>query len=436
VLAISSCLVRKDRSIARGRLHEMLDQEGAAGCVTAWSKTAPGADEAYLMIDKALAGFASQRPRPVHISVPIDVLGAAADAAPAPCDLPRLPIADTEDVERIADLLAGAERPLFVLGGGAKHASTALRSLVRKSGAVVFPTYAGKGIIPDSVGPSLGSYLGRPGSIEVIAKSDLVLVFGSELSETDLWRDRLGETAPMVRIDIDPDVLMDDHRAEIQVLGDVGAFAADLDQALGKSRRDCWLNTSELNGVRAGFRAATDAERPGIVPVLEAMAAVLPEEITIVSDMTQFAYVGKEVVPMSEPGRWHHPTGFGTLGYALPAAIGAKIGLKDGPVIALIGDYGFHYTMQELGVAVELGLSLPIILWDNGKLKEIEDSMVASQIEPNAVVAQNPDFPKLAEAFGAATATPDKLGKLQDEIKAAFARKGPTLIYVTPDILG
>lgn len=104
--------------------------------------------------------------------------------------------------------------------------------------------------------------------------------------------------------------------------------------------------------------------------------------------------------------------------------------------MAIIGDYGFHYTMQELGVAVELGLPLPIILWDNGKLKEIEESMVRAQIAPNAVVARNPDFCKLALAFGANAAAPQTLDQMQDTVRAAFDADGPTLIYLTPEISG
>lgn len=137
---------------------------------------------------------------------------------------------------------------------------------------------------------------------------------------------------------------------------------------------------------------------------------------------------------MPRPGHWHHPYGFGTLGYATPAAIGGAVARRGKPTLAIIGDYGFHYTMQELGVAVELGLSLPILLWDNAKLKEIEDSMVRAQIAPNAVIARNPDFCKLAEAFGARAEAPTNLAEMQKAVRAAFEATGPTLIYLTPDL--
>ena len=92
---------------------------------------------------------------------------------------------------------------------------------------------------------------------------------------------------------------------------------------------------------------------------------------------------------MEKPNHWHHPYGFGTLGYALPAAIGGCIARPNMPTLAIAGDYGFQYTIQELGTAVELQLNLPILIWDNHKLKAIEDSMIAAQISPNSVQALN-----------------------------------------------
>lgn len=137
---------------------------------------------------------------------------------------------------------------------------------------------------------------------------------------------------------------------------------------------------------------------------------------------------------MDRPGHWHHPYGFGTLGYALPAAIGGKVGVGDQPVVAILGDYGFQYTVQELAVAVELELTLPIIIWDNGKLGEIEDSMISAQIAPNAVIQRNPDFLKLAEAYGAAAVQPETLAGFKAAVTDALARKGPTVIRVMSTI--
>ena len=195
-----------------------------------------------------------------------------------------------------------------------------------------------------------------------------------------------------------------------------------------------WDASSVLNQ-KLVWRSEIEFDRPGIIEIADALRDALPKDTMIFSDMTQFAYVAKEIWPMSLPGHWHHPSGFGTLGYALPAAIGGATARPNQPTMAIAGDYGFQYTLQELGTAVELKLSLPIVLWDNGKLKEIEDSMESAQIAPNAVIAKNPDFVKLAIAYGANAIAPQNIQEMQEAVHDAFSFAGPTLIYVTPSIL-
>ena len=430
VLAISSCLDVADIGLGQGRLHEMRDQEGAAETVCAWSKTAYDARGAWRLIDRAFAGFASQRPRPVHVQVPIDVLGAAAEAAPDRPQAPERSVAGPEVVTRAAQMVRKANKPLVIVGGGAGRAAEPVRALVDRIGAAVLPTYAGRGVVPASWPLHLGANTARRGIAGWIAEADLLIVLGSEMSETDFWGAPPPVTCPAIRVDLDPEVLADHRASDLKVLSDVGAFARALAEAVPKGPSG-W-DAGRIAAARSAFRAEIDAQRPGILPLVEAMMEACPDDTTFVSDMTQFAYAAKELCPMDEPGRWLHPYGFGTLGYALPASIGAKVGLGPQPVCAIIGDYGFHYTMAELGVAVELGLSLPIILWDNGKLKEIEDSMIRSQIAPNAVIARNPDFVALAKAFGAGGVEATSVEGFKAALRAAFAADGPTLIRVTP----
>ncbi|MBJ6371123.1 5-guanidino-2-oxopentanoate decarboxylase [Sedimentitalea arenosa] len=432
LLVLSSCL---DEAAARkGQLHQMNDQEIAAATVCDWSATAESAKAAFALVERAFEEFDSRRPRSKHIQVPIALLQAEADPAPAP-NMPALRTkATATEIAPILSLLPLARRPLFILGGGASGAYW--RQIMARTGAACFQTYAGRGTVGAGYPLDFGSTLARPGSAEVIARADLVVAIGTELAEVDLWRTHLGHQSTMVRVDIDPTVLADDQRAEIKILAD----ARDVADALLLATEDMTPNTdwteSEVAETRAVWHAETDAERPGIVPVCKALRDCLPAETMIYSDMTQFAYVAKEVWEMHRPGHWHHPYGFGTLGYALPAGIGGAVGRPGLPTIVIIGDYGFHYTMAELGVAVELGLPLPIILWDNGKLKEIEDSMTGAQIAPNAVIAKNPDFCKLAEAFGARSAAPGSLDEMHQAVKDALEADGPTLIHVTPGLLG
>jgi acetolactate synthase-1/2/3 large subunit/5-guanidino-2-oxopentanoate decarboxylase len=297
-------------------------------------------------------------------------------------------------------------------------------------------TYVARGLVAGDQPLYFGSFLARPDSADIAAQADLVIAVGTTLSEVDLWRPTLGHTAPMIRVDIDPEVFSGMCHDDRAILADAGAFLKAMTIAIPARTADQppkW-DAASVARKRAAWRAEVDAERPGIGRVCDALRAVLPEDTMVYSDMTQFAYAAKEVWDMPRPGHWHHPYGFGTLGYALPAAIGGAVARPGLPTLAIAGDYGLQYTIQELGTAVELGLPLPILVWDNGKLGEIEDSMVRSQIAPNAVVARNPDFLALARAYGAEAVQPDSLEALQQTVLAAFNADTPTVIRVTPEI--
>jgi len=432
VLAIASCL--DETSNYRGQLHQMLDQAGAAATVCDWSETAATADAAYGLVDRALAEFNSQRKRPKALSVPIQLLEGAAVAALPPITAPRLPLCGQGDVDRVVSLLDQSVKPLFILGGGVADDATAelLKTALPAMGAAAFMTYAGDGLVDPNYPLGFGTYLGRPGSADVIAQSDLVIAIGTELAEVDLWRRELGHTGTLVRVDIDPQVLSDIHRADVQVQGCGKDFLHRLSTQVITPATG-W-SAGEVGQYKTAWRRETDMERPGIAAICDVLRAALPDDAMIYSDMTQFAYVAKEVWTMTRPGHWHHPTGFGTLGYALPAAIGGAVARPGKTTVAIAGDYGFQYTVQELGTAVELGQPLPIIVWDNGKLKEIEDSMVHAQIAPNSVMAHNPDFCALAKAYGCGAVTPKTGAALTQSVKDAIAADKPTVIYLTADI--
>ncbi len=430
MLVLSSCL--DEVNAQRGQLHQMKDQRAAAETVADWSCLANTADAAFGLVERAFEEFELKRPRPKHIQVPIAQLEAEADPAPFPNQPGLRTKVLPPDIAPVLSMLNISRRPLFILGGGAH--SNLWRQILTQLGAACFTTFAGRGMAGTGYALDFGAMLTRPGSADVIASADLVVAVGAELGEVDLWRDKLGHTSQLIRVDLDPEVLSDRHRAAIKLQADGESFAKTLWAVLDKVKPATGWTAEEVASARTKWRAEIDAERPGIAVAIDVMRAALPADTMIYSDMTQFAYVAKELWDMAYPYHWHHPTGFGTLGYALPAGIGGAIARRGKPTAVIAGDYGVQYTMQELGVAVELGLSLPIILWDNGKLKEIEDSMVHSQIAPNAVEARNPDFCKLAEAFGALSSQPNSGVGLQSAIRAAFDVPVPTLIRVTPDI--
>ena len=431
MLVISSGLDETDAR--RGQLHQMKDQLGAGAAVADWSHEAHSADAAYGLIERAFDEFETRRPRPKHIQVPIAQLVAEAEP-PLPPNMPAQRVeANKEAVASVVSLLNIARRPLFILGGGA--ASVLWKDVLEPLGVATFTTAAGRGTVGDSYAFDFGSYLAREESAAVIGSADLVVAVGTELSEVDLWRKHLGHTSTLVRVDLNGEVLSDAQRATVKLDCDAESFARALwDSAKDQSPATGW-SVEEVAEAKVRWQGEVDAVRPGVLPVVEALREVVPLDTMIYSDMTQLSYVAKQVWQMSRPGHWHHPSGFGCLGYALPAAIGGAVARRGAPTMAIAGDYGFQYTLQELAVAVELGLSLPIILWDNGKLQEIEDSMTRAQIAPYAVEARNPDFCKLAEAYGAGAVAPKSLSEMQEAVIGAFRNSGPTLIHVTPEVL-
>ena len=430
VLAISSCLDETARR--RGQLHQMLDQEAAGACVCEWSLEARDAESAYVLIDRALTEFGTGRKRPRHIQVPIRALQGTADAPPAKAPCVQTETQPIDAAERIVAALKASEQPIFVFGGGAVPGAQDWKAVVEQAGAASFTTYAGRGI---ASGHALdyGAYLARPDSVKEFAKADLVIAVGTELSEIDLWRDELGHSSQMIRVDIDPKELRNAPGTELAFQADAASLARAILSIGGLEPKGKWRE-ADVAAAEARWRAETDAERPGIVPICDALREVVPADTMIYSDMTQFAYTAKEVWPMERAGHWHHPFGFGTLGYALPAAIGGAVARPGKPTLCIAGDYGFQYTIQELATAVELKLPLPILLWDNGKLKEIEDSMIRAQIAPNAVDQQNPDFVALAKAYGMHAEAPDSIEGVAQAVAKAFEADGPTLVYVTPAV--
>lgn len=430
LLVISSCL--DQTAGVNGQLHQMRDQRAAAETVCAWSLEARSAAEAYSLIDRALLEFSQARARqgrarPCHIQIPISVLEALAPPAP-----PR-PVIATETKHRpmagVIEAIANAKKPLFIFGGGAKGAGYPARDVVRLLGAACFETYAGRGVI-GTYALNYSSYLARSGAAQVLGQADVVVLVGSELSHSDLLRADAGIRGRLIQVDID--VVAFRSECEWPVLSDSRTFLEELRTALEGHKPVATWDEKDVRVCKARWRKEVDADYPNTLPVIDALRKAIPDFCHVYSDMTQLAYASLEAWPLNGMTTWSHPSGFGTLGYSLPASIGAAVARKDLPVLCIIGDYGIQYSIAELGTAVELRRPLPIILWDNGKLGAIEDSMISAQIAPNAVIQRNPDFLALAKAYGAASVEPATLDDIAPALEAAFKTDGPTVIRLTP----
>lgn len=434
VLLISSETASHTHGRGWGMLHEIPDQRAVTDPLTAMSASVRHADEIPGLMAEAFAVFASERPRPVHLSIPIDVAAQLVDDTWQPVSPPPRPAALDEQIAAAATLLQSGTRPVLMVGGGAAGAARDITAIAERLGAVVIASTAGKGIVPDDHPLSVGASAIRAETQAVLAEADVVLAIGTELAETDSFVDRLPLPDLLVRIDIDPAKIDDRYPAEVGIVADARSAAAALLVALdGHQAQDRTGAEARAGRTRAAIRGAlTDSQQRHTV-LLDALRTALGEHTIFMGDICQLVYTGCFAMPVAHPRLWSYPAGYCTLGCGVPNAIGAKLALPDRDVVCLVGDGGLMFTVQELIVGAELGLGIPVVVWDNAGLKQIRDDMAAAGIEPVGVDGQNPDFMALAEALRCNGVESKSLEHAVEAVAAALGEDRPTIITVRED---
>jgi 5-guanidino-2-oxopentanoate decarboxylase len=438
LLVVASAPVRASFTKQWGVLHELYDQRALAAGVFGIARVAFGAEDVRDHLRQCLASFRTGRPRPAYLEIPLDVL---AESTALEADrfegAPLLPQAGAEQIDAAVRILALAARPLVIAGGGARHAAAELHRLVELLDSPLVTTAAGKGVLAEGHPANFGTSLPYRPIQQLIADADAVLAVGTELGETDMYfTTKLPLGGVLVRIDVDAAKLSDQYAADVRIWSDARTALQAINHALTTRLQDAPTRSgwrTAIGGfakIRAEIDGSLDSKARAQWSALRAIKAALPWDGVVFSDMTQIAYFGNYAYPVESPGQWFHPSGYGTLGFAMPAALGAKISSPARAVIALAGDFGLQFTLQELMTAVETGLSLPIVVWNNSALGQIRDDMVAAGIAQLGVIARNPDFVALALACGAQSCRVHQPAALTAAIRAALNYAGPTLIEV------
>ncbi|QCR20570.1 thiamine pyrophosphate-binding protein [Agrococcus sp. SGAir0287] len=415
-----------------GTLHETKDVSAMAGAVAAWSRRVTSAAEAVDAVHDAFALFRTGRPRPVHVEIPLDVLEAPAGvsaAARAPRPAPAPERGDPAAVRAASDLLRLARRPVVVAGGGATRASAQLQRLAERLGAPVLTTLNGKGALDEHHPLSLGANLRLAAARAVAEDADVLVVVGSKLGEAELWAPRLEARGRVVRIDVSAAQL---HRNLGATVGIVGDAAAVLDHLLDGTPADRMLRPAPDLG---DVRAAIDVERRGALPETvalgETIAAALPEDAIVAGDSSQIVYMAlANALRLSRPHSLLYTPTYATLGYGLPAAIGARVASPDRPVVAVLGDGALMFSVAELVTAVEQRLDLTVVCVDNGGYAEIRQNEVDRGIAPIGVELVQPDWVALARAFGADARRAETHEAVARAIRDAIAAGGVQLVHV------
>ena len=442
MLVISTVTDRRHQGRGLGQLHELPDQEALARSFTAFSHTLHDLANLPEVLDRAFAVFEAGRPRPVHIQIPLDVWSQPAPALPADrrgaaAGRPVLEPA-VEHTAEAADALAAAQKPLILAGGGAVGANAELTAIAERLDAPVVTTVNGRGLLPTDhplsvpVSPSMDAVR------TLMRGSDAALAVGTEVGPTDYDMYETGMPAlprPLVRIDVDRDQLIRPQAADIALLSDARLGLRALLDRLGDGRRDDGDGAARARTARSAAEAALPANMTAACRLLTSIRDSLPEAV-LVGDSTQPVYAGNLVFAAARPRQWFNSaTGYGTLGYALPAALGASLGAPERPVVCLVGDGGLHYSLGELAAIQQTGRPVIVLVWNNRGYGEIKTALVDAGAEPVGVDLYTPDFRTLANAYGMAAEVPRDLGELPGLLQTAAQRTTATLIQLDEEVV-
>ncbi|MGE2716717.1 thiamine pyrophosphate-dependent enzyme [Mycolicibacterium litorale] len=409
-----------------GQLHEAKNTSAAMGELVAWSRRVRTADEAAETVAAAFAGFAGGRPRPVHIEVPVDVLTQDWSGRPHRAEPAAAPVADSEAVVRAAEVLAAARDPLIIAGGGAVGAQREITALAEALGAPVATTVNGKGIVDEAHALSVGASVRLRALQKAAADSDALLVIGSELGDSDLWEGEIrGRT--VIRCDIEAAQLDKNCPADHRLLGDAAATVAALHTALTVRGGD---GAARAAALRTACRDEASRDAGPYAQINAAVRAAVPSDGVLTGDSSQVTYFGSvHFFDLPAPRRFCYSPGYATLGYGLPAALGAALGRPGHPVAVLLGDGALMFSVQELMTLVELGMPVPVVVVDNGGYREIRDQEAARGIAPVGVDLRTPDFAALAAAMGAHGARTTSTADLSELVARALDADRPTVIH-------
>jgi acetolactate synthase I/II/III large subunit len=412
----------------RGQLHELPDQLATLRSLLKWAERIEHPTDAPRLVAQAFQEMLSGRRGPVALEMPWDQFAAAAEVTPhEPLPARANPVPDPEQIGAVAKLLAAAKAPMIWVGGGALHAGPEIQVLAERVGAPVVSFRSGRGIVDDR--HPLGMTI--PAAYRLWKETDLLLGFGTRL---EVATARWGAVPPgvkIVRVDIDP-AEMRRLKVDIGIVADAADAARAL--AAGLAPRTDPARAAAIARAKAETAEAIQKVQPQL-SFLAAIRDVLPDDGIVCDEMTQVGYVSWFGFPIYQP-RTLITSGFsGTLGAGFPMALGVKAAHPDRPVVAVTGDGGFLFGANELATAVQHGINLVTVLFNNGAYGNVlRDQRRLFQGRESGASLRNPDFQLYAKSFGVPYWKTSDAAGLRGALKDALGANAPALIEVATDV--
>jgi acetolactate synthase-1/2/3 large subunit len=412
----------------RGHLHEMPDQLATVRTFVKWAERIEYPDVAPAVVSRAFQEMLSGRRGPVSLEMPWDVFTQRTDVTPVkPFDPFPAPQPDSERIKAAAALIAASKTPMIFVGSGAIDARDEILELAELIDAPVVAFRSGRGIVSNA--HELG--LTMAAAYKLWPKTDLMIGIGTrlELPSMTRWPFR-PDGIKSIRIDIDP-VEMRRVVSDTAIVADAKAGTGDLLAAVRKA------GYSKTSGRRTTIREASALAQQEIQSVQPQMAylnilrEVLPSNAIVTDELSQFGFASWYGFPIYEPRTFISSGYQGTLGSGFPTALGAKVANPDRPVVAITGDGGFMFAVQELATAVQFKIGVVTLIFNNnayGNVRRDQRQRFEGRVVASDLV--NPDFVKLAESFGVGAARVTSPETFKPALEKALAHGGPYVIAV------
>lgn len=425
VLALTGDIPSQAKGRERGALHELREQLNILRSLTKWADHIEHPAQAALQVARAFQEMSSGRQGAAALQAPWDYFTRTAGVGPA-FRLEPLPTAalDLDAIDAAAKLIAQSRAPMLFVGSGAQNASAEITALAEMIGTPVVTFRGGKGVVSSDHPLGLSMAAGQ----HLWPRTDVAIVLGSRFELLDMrWRHR-PPGLKIIRIDIDPAELRR-LRADIGIVGDAAAGARALMQALARTgtpqRRD-----ELIAKAKADAAVAVRAIQPQ-VDYLRVIREVLPRNGFFVDEISQMGFAAMFAFPVYQPRTFVTSGHQGTLGYGFPTALGVKVAFPDRPVISVTGDGGFMFAVQELATAVQYGINVVTLVFNNesyGNVLRDQSQEFGGRVLGSELV--NPNFVSLAESFGVSAASVSSPQELQPALEHALAADRPVLIEV------
>ncbi|HVG80592.1 MAG TPA: thiamine pyrophosphate-dependent enzyme [Patescibacteria group bacterium] len=409
-----------------GVLHEINEQLDVVKPVTKWRKRVLEVGEIPGAVQEAFRQLKTGRPRPVHLEIPPDTLEEEGEAELLPAVTVARTAAPDADIERAARVLLDATRPIIYAGGGvhASGAHEALTAVAEYLQAGVVQSAEGKGSVSDQSDLALGAALWPKNPLrDYLDAADTIFVVGSRCAVAGFQ-----PTQKIVQLDVDAEEIGRNHPVAAGLVGDA---RLTLERLLERLRTDAPPKPSrkrEREQLREAV-AGLDTQEPNH-SILASLRAGTPEDAIVIAGMTQIGYYSRPFWPVYRPRTYLTSSYSGNLGFEVPTALGAKVARPDRAVICITGDGGFMYNSQELSTAAREKINAVIVLFNDEAYGNVARDLDESWGGTHGASVTNPDFMKLADAYGVVGMRATQPTDVGDLVRKAVGMDRPVLIEV------